>query len=341
MKLGILPPDMPDSGVGFSRINFLNNILEAVVLIVLSLFAVLIWLVFFKFKWLPFNTTWKVLISVTALSIALVVLGALHYYTPMSRLAVVSAHTQHIYPVVSGMVEEVYVSRSDSVSAGDKLFSIDPRPFQYAVDSWTATLKLADIALEDAKKLVAKGAIARFALDQKQAEQDKARAELSAAQYNLENTVVVAPADGKVSLVSLRPGQRVNPSSVALNFISTNEIWISGGFNQNGMRLMVPGQQAMVSFSSAPGVIYDTEVALIPAAIVQGQVTPENAMSPFDAISSAKDMYPVRIVFPSDAPEELARPGSVAQVTVFTDEGNPINILAKVLMWLSAWASYL
>jgi multidrug resistance efflux pump len=310
-------------------------------LIVLGLFAIIVWLVFFKFKWLPFNTTWKVLISATALSIALIVLGALHYYTPMSRVAVVAAHTQHIYPVVSGMVEEVYVSQSDSVSAGDKLFSIDPRPFQYAVDNMIATLKLADIALADAKQLVAKRAIATFALDQKQAERDKARAELSTAQYNLEKTVVLAPADGNVSITSLRVGQRVNSSSIALNFISTSEIWISGGFNQNGMRLMVPGQKAMVSFSSAPGVIYDTEVALIPAAVVQGQITPEDAMNPFDAISSAKDVYPVRIAFPSDAPEGLARPGGVAQVTVFTDDGNPINVLAKVLMWFSAWASYL
>ncbi len=310
-------------------------------LITLGLFAFIVWLVFFKFKWLPFNTSWKVVISITALTIALVVLGALHYYTPMSRVAVVSAHAQHIYPEVSGRVDEVFVSRSDSVSAGDKLFSIDPRPFQYEVDNWTATLKLADLALEDAKQLVAKGAIATFALDQKQAERDKARAELSIAEYNLENTVVKAPADGNVSIVSLRPGQRVDPSAVALNFISTDEIWISGGFNQNGMRLMVTGQQAMVSFDSAPGVIYDTEIAEIPPAAVQGQVTPEDSADPFDAISSAKDIYPVRIAFPSDAPEELARPGGIAQVTVFTDEGNPINALAKLLMWISSWANYL
>jgi multidrug resistance efflux pump len=310
-------------------------------LITLGLFAFIVWLVFFKFKWLPFSTTWKVVISITALTICLVVLGALNYYTPMSRLAVVSAHTQHVYPVISGRVDEVFVSRSDSVSAGDKLFSIDPRPFQYAVDNWTATLKLAELEVEKAEQLVSKGAIATFTLDEKQAERDKARAELSIAEYNLENTVVNAPADGNVSIVSLRPGQRVDPSVVALNFIGTSEIWISGAFNQNGMRLMVPGQQAMVSFDAAPGIVYYTEIAEIPPAAVQGQVTPEDSADPFNAISSAKDIYPVRITFPSDVPKELARPGGVAQVTVFTDEGNPINALAKLLMWISSWGNYL
>ena len=45
-------------------------------LIVLGLFAFIVWLVFFKFKWLPLNTTWKIVISLTALTIGLVVLGA-------------------------------------------------------------------------------------------------------------------------------------------------------------------------------------------------------------------------------------------------------------------------
>ena len=184
-------------------------------------------------------------------------------------------------------------------------------------------------------------AIATFTLDEKQAQRDKARAELSIAEYNLENTVIKAPADGNVSIVSLRPGQRVDPSAVALNFISSSEIWISGAFNQNGMRLMVPGQQAKVSFDAAPGIIYDTEIAEIPPAAVQGQITPEDSADPFGAISSAQAIYPVRIAFPSEAPKELARPGGVAQVTVFTDEGNPINALAKLLMWISTWANYL
>ena len=240
-------------------------------------FAFIVWLVLFMFMWLTFYTICEVVISFTALTIALVVLGALHYYTPMSRVAVVSAHAQHIYPEISDRVDEVFVSRSDAVSAGDKLFSIDPRPFQYEVDNWTATLKLADLALEDAKQLVVKDDIATFALDQKQSERDNAFAELSIAQYNLENTIVVAPADGNVSIASLSRGQRVDPSSVTLNFISTSEIWIAAAFNQNGMRLLAPGQKAMVSFDSAPGVFYQTERALIPSAVVQSQVTQEEA----------------------------------------------------------------
>ena len=221
-----------------------------------------------------------------------------------------------------------------------KLFSIDPRPFQYAVDEKTAALTLAELELGDAQKLVKKGAAAANVRDRKQAERDQARAQLSSAQYELDNTIVRAPADGSVSLVTLRPGQRVSPRSVALNFISSDETWIAATIKQNGLRLLEPGQQVTVSFMSAPGAIYASRVAEVPRAIVQGQVTPEDASNPFQALSSTQGGYPVRIEMPSEASRELARAGSLAQVTIFTSEGNPINALAKILQWISTWADY-
>ena len=309
-------------------------------LIVLGIFFFIVWLVFLKFKWLPFNRTWKIIVWGTAFVIAVVVVGALHYYTPASKSAVVATYTQHIYPLVSGQVDSVFVEKSQSVSAGDKLFSIDPRPFQYAVDNWAAELKLAQIAWDDAKKLVSKGAISKFSADQRLAARDKARAELSEAKYNLENTVVYASSNGIVSLAMLRPGQRADPSAIAMNFISTDETWIAVTVKQNGLRLIAPGQNVMVSFNSAPGDIYESKVAYIPSGVVQGQITPEDATDPFQALESAQDAYPVRIEFPINAPEETRRPGTLAQVTIFTDDGNPINVLAKVLQWITTWANF-
>ena len=32
--------------------------------------------------------------------------------------------------------------------------------------------------------------------------------------------------------------------------------------------------------------------------------------------------------------------GTLASATILTDPGNPINVLAKILRWLSTWASY-
>ncbi len=310
-------------------------------LIVLSLLFLLVWLVFIKFQWLPWNRAWKIIVATISLVIALVVVGALQYYTPASQVAVVSAHTQRIYPLVSGQVDQVFVENTQSVSAGDKLFSIDPRPFQYAVDDLTASLKLAEIAYEDAQTLVSKGAIAKITDERYLADRDKARAQLETAKYNLENTVIRAPADGVVSLVALRPGQRVSPQSVAMNFISTDEVWIAAMLKQNGMRLVQAGQSVSVTFSAIPGTVYQSSVLLIPDAIVQGQVTAEDAYDPAEAVNSAQSGYPIRIAYPKGLPKELAKVGCLAQVTVFTSEGNPINVLAKILQWIATWMDYI
>ena len=85
-------------------------------LIVLSFFFLIVWLIFFKLEWLPWSRGWKVTVYSLALGIALVVVGALQYYTPVSSKAVVEAHTLQIYPLVTGRVEHgLHRRRSESL----------------------------------------------------------------------------------------------------------------------------------------------------------------------------------------------------------------------------------
>jgi multidrug resistance efflux pump len=309
-------------------------------LIVLSFFALIVWLVFFKFEWLPWNGAWKTIVVSLAITIALVVVGALQTITPTSKMAVVEAHTQQIYPLVSGRVEQVYVTGAQHVNAGDKLFSIDARPYRYAVNKWKAKTELARIELSDAQKLLSGGNVARITRDQKQAAFDDATAQLENAEYDLESTVVAAPADGYITLNILRPGQRVSSKTAVLTFIDLSEVFIVAAIKQNGLAGIEPGKQATVTFSAAPGRVFKTQVLGSVLGLVQGQITMESASSPLQAIADAKNIYPVRIAFPENAPTALRQPGKLVQVTVFTDEDNPINILAKVLQWISAWMNY-
>lgn len=114
-------------------------------LIVLSLYAVLLWLVFGKFKLLPWNTTWKVVTGTIGLIIALVVIGALNYLTPSGRVTVQGA-TIEVTPNVSGTVIEVAVAPNAPVAADDLLFRIDPEPFAAEVARLEAALVEAESA---------------------------------------------------------------------------------------------------------------------------------------------------------------------------------------------------
>jgi RND family efflux transporter MFP subunit len=311
------------------------------VLIVLSLYFVVVWLVFIKFKWLPWNRAWKTVVFSIAAFVALVVVGALKYYTPGSSSAVVQSHTQRIAPLVAGEVISVSVKDTAVVSAGDELFRLDPEPFQYALDASAAELKLAELRLRDMRTLVEKDAAAAARLYRLEAELDLAQAKFDQATYDLEHSVVRAPADGIVSLVALREGEVVGAGTPLLNFMHSDSEGLAAAFSQNGLALMAPGARATVVFSAAPGEIYETTVARVAAATVQGQLTAQDVFDPAAAIISTTGAFPVKIDFPKSAPDYLRRPGTEASITVFNDEGNPINALASIIQWIGSMLAYI
>ena len=62
-----------------------------------------------------------------------------------------------IVPNVQGEVIEVAVEPNQTVSKGDVLFKIDPKPYQSQVDAFKAQLKLARTRLDQAQKLLKRG----------------------------------------------------------------------------------------------------------------------------------------------------------------------------------------
>ena len=77
------------------------------------------------------------------------------------------------------------------------------------------------------------------------------------------------------------------------------------------------------------------------SAAVQGQLTAQDVADPAAALLSTTGLYPVLLNFPEDAPDYLRRPGTEASITVFTDEGNPINMLASIVQWIGSKLAYL
>ena len=308
--------------------------------IVLGFYFLLVWLIFIKLRILPWNRAWKTVVYGIAIAVGLAVVGALQYITPSSSLAVVQTDTQKIIPLVSGRVESVKVAGTQTVTAGELLFELDARPFQYSLDQAAASLELATIRLRDATSLVERNAAARATLDLYGAELAQAQAVHDRAVYDLENTRITAPANGVVSLVVLLEGDVVSAMQPVMNFFNTDQLRIATSFKQNGLEKMSAGMPATVIFSAAPGQIFETTVAFIPSVSAQGQLSTETVSNPLDALLSSTAMYPVRVSFPDDAPEHLRRSGTQASVTVFTDEDSPINILAVVLQWIGTWMNF-
>jgi multidrug resistance efflux pump len=116
-------------------------------LIVLGLYFGIIWLVFSKFKLLPWNGFFKGIVYTTALVIALVVIGGLNHTTPAGPVSVQGTVVK-IAPNVGGPVTEVAVKANQTVSSGDVLFRIDDTVQKAEVARLEASLSSAQSAAD-------------------------------------------------------------------------------------------------------------------------------------------------------------------------------------------------
>jgi multidrug resistance efflux pump len=108
-------------------------------LIILTLYVVLVWLIFSKLKlvrWGWGSGTVAVLIGAFILA---VFVALFNYLTPSGSFVVGSRVTE-VTPNVSGQVIEIPVKPNQPVKAGTVLFRIDPAPFQYKVNQLEASL---------------------------------------------------------------------------------------------------------------------------------------------------------------------------------------------------------
>ena len=191
--------------------------MELILILIYSFFA---WLVFFKFKWLPWNITSQVItVTIPIIGITILILF-LNIAAPSSADVRVMNYVVPINPRVAGKVIEVPVEPNKAVKKGDVLFRLDPVPFQIQVRSAesninqlraklvsatansrnlgeqlkqassqqgvaTAQLTLARKRVEEYQELSKSGAGNRFDLEQAQADVAKYQSDLQAAQASV------------------------------------------------------------------------------------------------------------------------------------------------------------
>jgi len=119
---------------------------------------------------------------------------------------------------VTGYLTKVHFSDGQEVKAGDPLFEIDNRPYQYALETARARLQQAEAQLlERNRSLVNTNAVAQQELDDAVQRQASAMAELNAskasisqAELDLEFCSITAPISGRLSQTSLTVGNLIS-----------------------------------------------------------------------------------------------------------------------------------
>ena len=108
--------------------------------ILLGIYAFFVWLIFFKFKWLPWNTVSQVIVVMIPVIALTVMILLLNVFAPTSNDVRVLKYTINVIPQVRGRVLEVPADGNRPVKKGDVLFKIDPTPYQLQVNALEAQL---------------------------------------------------------------------------------------------------------------------------------------------------------------------------------------------------------
>ena len=349
-------------------------------LILLIIYSVIVWLIFFKFKLLPWNITSQVIVVTIPIFALTVIILFMNICAPSSSDVRAQNYVIPIVPRVTGQVTEVPIEPNRPIKKGDVLFKIDPVPFEAAEKAADATLRgakdqlnnatnkkasltpridLAKKRVEQFTALAAAGAGKRADLEQAQSDlgnlqseflaadatESQARAQIAksendliSAKFDLDGTTYLAPANGRVANLALRPGVRATQFATmpVMSFIEEDDPWLLAFFRQNELRYVEAGDEAEIYMMQYPGRIIKCVVDSILWATAQGQMPISGNLQNTLPVAAPEQRIAVRLVLaPKDRDLFLAA-GARGAGAIYTEHGKIIHIIRKVFVRVSA-----
>lgn len=145
---------------------------------------------------------------------------------------------------------------------------------------------------------------------------DKSKASLESAQNNLNDTVVYAPEDGRVTRRTVEQGAYLQPGQQLMSLVG-DDFWVVANFKETQLDNMKPGQSVEIAIDAAKGKTYRGKVDSIQYGTGSrfSMFPAENATGNFVKIVQR---VPVKILFDERPGAEMAiGPGMSVVPTVF------------------------
>ncbi len=120
-------------------------------IILLLIYSFFVWLIFFKFKWLPWNFISQVIVISLPIFALTALILILNVVAPSSSDVRVVNYVVQVVPRVTGRVIQVPVEANRPVKKGDVLFRIDPVPYQQQLSALEARLPELSAKLDSAQ----------------------------------------------------------------------------------------------------------------------------------------------------------------------------------------------
>jgi multidrug resistance efflux pump len=211
---------------------------------------------------------------------------------------------------------------------------------QFTALATTGAGKRADLeqAQSDLGNLQSEFLAADATESQARAQISKSEADLINAKFDLDGTTYLAPANGRVANLALRPGVRATQFATmpVMSFIEEDNPWLLAFFRQNELRYVEAGDEAEIYMMQYPGRIIKCVVDSILWATAQGQMPISGNLQNTLPIAAPEQRIAVRLVLsPKDRDLFLAA-GARGAGAIYTEHGKIIHIIRKVFLRVSA-----
>jgi len=233
-------------------------------LLLAGIYIAFCWVIFKIFR-IPVNQWSLATATLGGIFGIVIILIVMNYNHPFTTQARIYFTVTPILPGVRGRVVEVPVTPNAPLKAGDVLFQLDPRPFQYIVDQKKAQLAEAE---QDVLQLKA-------ALDQATAEKERMTAQFRLAQENYDRQQQLFDTDviSRATLDTFARNLETARQSVAAATAAEEGARLAYASEIGGTNTTVAGLQAELATAEydleqtvtrAPGDGFVTQVSLRP-----------------------------------------------------------------------------
>ncbi len=217
-------------------------------------------------------------VAITAVAIVVGRWMWFHYErAPWTRDGRVRADIVSIAPDESGFVASVSVTDNAVVRKGDTLFRLDTARYEIAVHQAEATVARERAILTEARRETRRndklGDLVAFEVrEQSEARVQEAAAnlarglaDLAAAQLDLKRAIIVAPVNGVVTNLELRPGDYLTTGRQALALVDSDSLHVDGYFEETTLRGIHLGDRVSVRLMGESQLVYGRVESVAPA----------------------------------------------------------------------------
>ncbi len=212
---------------------------------------------------------------------------------------------------------------------------------QEDVDKWNAEVEADTAALGAAQATLQKAQLARDNnIDGINTNVAAATAQLAQAQYYLDQTTIVAPADGYIVSQQAQPGLVVGDFRVGAiaAFVTDDPPYMLAAFYQEHIKFVKPGDAVEIALDLDPGKVYEGKVEAIWWATGQGQYVPSGDVPKF-ILPKLQGKFAVQVSF--DDPNAFLPAGAHGAVAIYTGRSSAFELLRRINIRLYSFANFL